>query len=47
MKDQLVKEFLHLNRKRRFLLKRLEKDKAQLNECENRIKEIENIMRGK
>lgn len=46
MKELLVKEYLHLNRLRRNVRKRLERDQAKLIETEKRIKEIEMIMRG-
>ncbi len=46
MKELLVKEYLHLNRIRRNMAKRLERDRAKLIETSKRIKEIEMIMRG-
>lgn len=47
MKDLLVKEYLHLNRKLQFLNKRILKDQKELVKIEMRIKEIEKVMEGK
>lgn len=46
MKELLVKEYLHLNRKRRNMKKRILKEQLNLIEIDKRIKEIERIMRG-
>jgi wobble nucleotide-excising tRNase len=47
LKDQLVKEFLYLNRKLNHLNKRIKKDQNEMVKIEMRIKEIERIMEGK
>jgi prefoldin subunit 5 len=40
MKELIVKEYMHLNRKRRHLQKRIEKDQAKIAEVEKRINEL-------
>lgn len=40
MKELIVKEWLFLNRKRRNMLKRIEKDQAKVAEVEKRINEL-------
>lgn len=43
----LVKEYMHLNRKRRHLQKRIEKDKAEIANLEKRINEIKPMFEDK
>ncbi len=40
MKELIVKEWLHINRKRCRLQKRIEKDQAKIAEVEKRINEL-------
>lgn len=47
MKELIVKEYLHLNRKLNHLNKRIKKDQNEMVKIEMRIKEIERIMGGK
>lgn len=46
MKDLLVKEYLHLNRKIQFLNKRILKDQKEMVKTEMRIKELEKTIKG-
>lgn len=46
MKSAIVKEYLHLNRKRRHLQRRIEKDQVQLTQIEKRINELKPIIEG-
>lgn len=46
MKELIVKEYMHLNRKRRHLQKRIEKDQAEITKLELRINELKPIFEG-